>query len=155
MLVPILAALAACSGTPGPEVGGTVLSARPSAPASTSSKSRLSDETGYFRPVQAVRGKRTFAGVCSECHSNSDFRGRDFEWNWRRQTVRNLYAEMSQTMPEDDPGSLTDEQYIDVIAYILELNDYPSGEVALSATNEVMDLVPLGPNARRLPQEQP
>ena len=114
----------------------------------------LSEEAGYFMAEQAERGMTTFVSVCSECHYRSDFRGSDFEWNWRRQTVRNLYAEITRTMPEDAPGSLSDEEYIDVIAYFLQLNEYPSGNVALVPVSEVMDLVPLGPNARLDLQEQ-
>jgi len=30
-------------------------------------------------------------------------------------------------MPEDDPGSLPIQQYLDAVAYILSLNEYPQG----------------------------
>jgi hypothetical protein len=34
-------------------------------------------------------------------------------------------------MPEDNPGSLTDEEYVDVIAYMLSVSGMPSGDAEL------------------------
>ena len=31
-------------------------------------------------------------------------------------------------MPEDNPGSLTDEEYVDVIAYMFSVGGMPAGE---------------------------
>ena len=50
-------------------------------------------------------------------------------------------------MPEDNPGSLTDEEYVDVIAYMLSVGGMPAGEV---------DLRPdLGRLARVVIEQQP
>jgi hypothetical protein len=38
---------------------------------------------------------------------------------------------MSTTMPEDDPGSLSLEDYANLLAYFLQLNGYPTGEEPL------------------------
>lgn len=100
---------------------------------------------GFFSPEQAGRGREAFVEICSECHSTSDFRGTDFEWKWRRQTAWNLFREMRRTMPEDFPGALPGQTYADLIAYILQLNDYPSGDTELPASEEALDAIPLGP----------
>ena len=34
-------------------------------------------------------------------------------------------------MPQDKPGSLSDRQYIDVVAYMLQMNAMPASTVAL------------------------
>ena len=34
-------------------------------------------------------------------------------------------------MPPDNPGSLSDSEYLDILTYILQLNFYPSGETDL------------------------
>ena len=34
-------------------------------------------------------------------------------------------------MPQDNPGSLTDEEYVDVIAYMLSVGGMPAGEADL------------------------
>ena len=100
---------------------------------------------GFYSLEQAVRGREAFRRVCGECHKTSDFRGRDFEWEWRRQTVWKFYIRLTMTMPEDDPGTLRPQTYADVIAYILQINDYASGTVELVPTAESMDVIPLGP----------
>ena len=38
---------------------------------------------------------------------------------------------MSASMPESNPGSLPDAQYLDILAYILSLSRYPAGDAAL------------------------
>jgi hypothetical protein len=41
-------------------------------------------------------------------------------------------------MPDDDPGSLALSQYIDVVAYILQLNGFPEGEAELVADENAL-----------------
>jgi len=36
-------------------------------------------------------------------------------------------------MPKNEPGSLQPDEYADVLAYLLKLNDFPSGSEALPA----------------------
>ena len=52
-------------------------------------------------------------------------------------------------MPEDDPGGLTHQTYADIIAYILQLNEYASGDAELVPNQEAMDAIPLGPGAAK------
>ena len=52
-------------------------------------------------------------------------------WNGRR--VADLYDLLYSTMPLDAPGSLTEQQYADVVAYMLQLNGHPAGTSALPA----------------------
>ena len=40
---------------------------------------------------------------------------------------------VSTTMPQDNPGGLTQAQYLDVTAYVLQLGGFASGGVALRA----------------------
>lgn len=58
-------------------------------------------------------------------------RGTQFQYEWGRRTVGDLYEHLFETMPEDAPGSLTPSQYIDVVAYILRLNGFPAGNAEL------------------------
>ena len=44
-------------------------------------------------------------------------------------------------MPYDNPGSLTQEQYLDVISFVLARNGYPAGETAMTADAAVIDAV--------------
>jgi hypothetical protein len=104
---------------------------------------------GFFSPEQADRGRETFVDICAECHSTSDFHGTDFEWKWRRQTAWNLFREMRRTMPEDFPGVLPGQTYANLVAYILQLNEYPAGGAELQADEEALDASPLGPGVNK------
>ena len=104
---------------------------------------------GFYSLEQAARGRRGFGQVCGECHSVSEFRGPDFEWRWRRQTAWDLFRQVARTMPEDNPGSLTLQTYADIITYILQLNEYASGDAELVLSQEAMDAIPLGPGAAK------
>ncbi len=111
-------------------------------------------DSGFYSVEQAARGRESFVMICEECHSSSEFRGDDFEWTWRRQTVWNFYRELIQTMPEDSPGALSEQTYADVIAYILQINEYSAGDSELTATEEAMDVIALGPGAPKSPTPQ-
>ena len=104
---------------------------------------------GVYSAEQAQRGRQAFTEVCSECHSSSEFRGRDFEFTWRRRTAWDLYRELRRTMPEDFPGALPPQTYVDVIAYVLEINDYAPGSVELEPDEESLRQGPLGPGANK------
>ena len=102
-----------------------------------SSGPRSAADSVYSAP-QADRGQELFTDICGSCHSTSQFRGADFGMNWTGRTVRDLYRLVRNTMPQDSPGRLTDQQYIDVIAYILELNRYPAGDAELKPDEAVL-----------------
>ncbi len=104
---------------------------------------------GFYSLEQAARGRGRFRQVCDECHFVSEFRGPDFESEWRRKTVWDLFRQVVRTMPEENPGSLTRQTYADIIAYILQVNEYASGDAELVPSQEAMDAIPLGPGAAK------
>ena len=79
---------------------------------------------GIFTEEQAERGRSSFRSICSECHYSSEFRGTQFQFEWRRRTVWDFYREISRTMPEDAPGSLDPQQYVDIVSYVLRANGF-------------------------------
>jgi mono/diheme cytochrome c family protein len=85
---------------------------------------------GVYTAAQAERGEKVFAETCTACHDAERFTGAEFVGNWQGQPLQALFA-MVNTMPEDNPGSLKPEQYADVLAYFLKLNDYPAGKTDL------------------------
>ena len=52
-----------------------------------------------------------------------------------------FYTQMRTTMPQESPGSLTEGQYLDILAYILEQNDYPAGGADLANASGELDTV--------------
>jgi len=92
-----------------------------------------------FTAEQVQRGRRDFSQICGECHSTSEFRGRTFLYDWRRRTAWDFFRQLTETMPDDAPGSLTDQEYVDVTAYVLGMNGYDAGESELAAAEAELD----------------
>ena len=122
--------LTACASVQQPEA--TAPSADSSQPEAATPAGR-SVLDGVFTVRQVSRGARTFRQVCVACHSINDFRGARFRLVWVGRTVGDLFESMSTLMPEDDPGSLSPEEYSAIIGYMLRENGYPAGEEDLEA----------------------
>ncbi len=134
------AALAADSGSSGePEVAVV-------AAADAEASSTL---PAFYTENQAIRGEGFFRETCLSCHASSEFRGSTFERQWTGRTVRDLYSAIAYSMPEDNPGGLPAQTYTDIIAYILELNDYPVGAAELKPGRAAMRAQPLWPDQDR------
>ena len=88
---------------------------------------------GVFTSSQASSGERTFRQVCTACHSAGEFSGPRFRFRWVGQTLGDMFDVVSTLMPEGDPGSLSPEEYVTVLAYFLRLNEYPAGDEPLPA----------------------
>lgn len=81
---------------------------------------------------QASAGKQVYDSTCAHCHPAGQLDGATFSTAWKNRRLYDLYSLVSNTMPVDRPGSLTDTQYVNVIAYILQRNQVPSGATRLS-----------------------
>ena len=103
---------------------------------------------GIFTETQASRGRTTFDEVCSECHTTSEFRGRTFQSNWGRRTVYSFFRTVRSTMPDDNPGGLEEQVYLDVVSYILSMNGHGPGTSELSPDSPMREvrIAPQGPN---------
>lgn len=99
---------------------------------------------GVYTAEQAARGKALFRSACSACHTLSAFRGSSFQRNWSG-PLSTLFEIMVSTMPEDSPGSLSSRAYADVLAYVLELNGYPTGDRELSSDSRELRFVVIEP----------
>jgi mono/diheme cytochrome c family protein len=98
--------------------------------------------TGIYSSIQAERGKQVFQSTCTTCH-NFDLTGNaargpalvgeSFIANWESETLNALFTKLKNTMPRNNPGSLTEEVYLDLLAYILQANTFPAGGEALKA----------------------
>ena len=86
---------------------------------------------GVFTPAQANRGSDVANRVCFACHAETEWTRPGFLGGRNGQSIHALWALIHETMPEDSPGSLSDQQYADVVAYMLELNGAPAGETEL------------------------
>ena len=102
---------------------------------------------GVFTAAQARRGRRVYNQNCSSCHGPEmqggemapGIAGNDFIVFWTELPVGSLFERIKVTMPEDGPGRLTDQEYTDVVAYMLDSNNYPAGEAELPADKAALD----------------
>jgi cytochrome c5 len=97
-----------------------------------------------YSDTQAARGKSVYDMQCSSCHDGGvmgpSLVGDDFLASWENKTVRALYARVLTTMPADAPGSLHEQELLDLIAYLIRANGFPSGSKALETPNELNDI---------------
>jgi mono/diheme cytochrome c family protein len=83
--------------------------------------------SGVFSTKQAERGEGVYQMSCQSCHAKSEYTGDKFKAAWVSKSAFDVFNQIRTEMPEDNPGSLERQQYIDVVAYIFSLNAYPTG----------------------------
>ncbi len=95
-----------------------------------------------FTADQVARGSDIYVERCVQCHGdtldNGEFGGAPlngsyFRKHWGGGSVAALVAFMKAKMPPDRPGSLTDQSYAELTAFLLDANDYPKGDKELPA----------------------
>ena len=94
---------------------------------------------GVYTEVQARRGETVFVQACSNCHGRTlegadmtpGLTGGAFMANWDGLTVGDLFDRIRISMPADRPGSLSRQENVDVVAFILRFNQFPSGKEEL------------------------
>ena len=100
----------------------------------------ISMTSGLFTRGQASRGERRFQQLCEACHRTNEIT-RGWFGGAIYQTAGDLLEMISTTMPEDNPGSLNPEEYVDILAFLLRMNDYPAGEEALPADSSLLESI--------------
>ena len=97
-----------------------------------------STNDGVYTKAQGERGQKVFSEKCTACHESSRFSGEAFHESWDNKALKELWDVASGTMPEDNPGSLKQQEYADILAYFLSLNAYPSGDAELQGNAAAM-----------------
>lgn len=91
-----------------------------------------------YTAAQAVAGAGVYSATCARCHASDQWKGGTFAATWKDRRLSDFYDLVSVTMPQDNPGGLTAQQYVDVTAYVLQLAGFPSGSVALQADSAML-----------------
>lgn len=95
-----------------------------------------------FTAAQAGAGSTIFAQQCATCHGASlegvagpALKGPVFRQMASAQALnaQSLLKVISESMPQDNPASLSPAQYAALVAFILQQNGYPAGDSELSA----------------------
>jgi mono/diheme cytochrome c family protein len=100
---------------------------------------------------QAERGGKQYATVCASCHDPAKVAagkkpapplvGEAFLTKWDGRTLGELEDQIFTTMPNDGSVTLTEDQTADLVAYILQANNFPDGSAALKYGATSKDVV--------------
>ena len=93
---------------------------------------------GAYTEAQAARGEATYRANCTSCHATSAHTGDAFLRAWDSRTAFDLFELIRTTMPIDNPGRLSREQYADIVAYLFKLNRLPPGDRPLPADEQAL-----------------
>lgn len=103
-------------------------------------------QDGIYTEAQAERGAEEYAARCASCHS-VDLRGNSnspsliglsFMFIWEGRSLGELLTKMSEEMPTEDPGSLSQQSYAAILAFILKSNEFPAGNTELASNADAL-----------------
>jgi mono/diheme cytochrome c family protein len=94
---------------------------------------------GIYTAEQATRGAKVYADSCASCHGDDLSGGGfapalvkdEFLSAWTGQKLDDLYGRIKESMPADNPGTLSAEANADLLAFVLKTNGFAAGAQAL------------------------
>jgi len=107
-----------------------------------------------YSEAQAVRGRGLYGEHCAACHgmmlegkSSVPLSGATFQARWadEKHTVDDLVYIVRTLMPYGQPATLSKQEYVDIVAYILMTNRYPAGNRALPVDPAVLKEIVIRP----------
>ncbi len=109
---------------------------------------------GVYTTAQADQGQAVYDDKCAVCHGTMATISPDmapllndhtFRARWTSRSLAELFELIRETMPQDEPGTLSPQQSADLIAYILSANRLPAGDAALTGDVERLSQIPFEP----------
>ncbi len=113
---------------------------------SVSADPRTVNDAVYSK-AQAKVGEKLYADNCLLCHDKKYFR--PVLKRWEGQTLSILFTVMSTSMPESNPGFMTEKEYVDILAYILSLSRYTPGETELEYEDGALNDITVAARQRK------
>ena len=102
---------------------------------------------GVYTEDQADVGEVLYTQHCLLCHDKKYFR--PVLKRWEGQPLGILYTVMMTSMPESNPGFLTEKEYVDILAYILSLSRYADGDTELDYKDGALNDITVEARQRR------
>lgn len=96
---------------------------------------------GVYTADQAARGEQTYMTICVSCHPPATYTGETFRTSWGSRPLSELFTAITEKMPKNDPGSLTADEYAEVVAYLLQMNGIPAGKADLPGDVEALKTI--------------
>ena len=99
-----------------------------------------------YESAQAERGETLYQQNCAACHLPDlqgsfeavALRGSAFVDNWRNRTPAQMLDLLRRTMPTQAPGSLSNDEYLDITAFLLQANGVAADNSALAANSDAV-----------------
>jgi mono/diheme cytochrome c family protein len=106
---------------------------------------------GIYSNAQATRGEVVYQTRCASCHGATlggdvgpPLAGQDFLAIWNGQPLSDLFDKIHNTMPAAAPGTLSRPQVAELVAYVLQANQFPAGRVELGSVDAALKQISLG-----------
>tara|TARA_B100001750_G_scaffold188883_1_gene158654 strand:- start:77 stop:451 length:375 start_codon:yes stop_codon:yes gene_type:complete len=103
---------------------------------------------GVYTAEQATRGQVIYDEQCGFCHGEDmsggqapGLAGPDFVAFWDTAPLSELVNKIQTSMPQSSPGMLSGQESTDIVAYMLQVGEYPTGDTELSADTETLDSI--------------
>jgi mono/diheme cytochrome c family protein len=104
---------------------------------------------GVYTDAQSTRGAATYTEHCTVCHGVSlagvgeapALAGARFVSDFDGLSVGELFDRIRTTMPLNNPGGLSRDQYADILAFVLKTNGFPAGQTELYRRREYLDTI--------------
>ena len=97
--------------------------------------------SSLYTQAQAEAGAGLYVQDCAMCHGDA-LAGKTFVKPETSPTIGEIFSTMVTSMPLDQPGSLTHEQYQNIMAYALNKSFYPAGSKKLTFDHALTDSRP-------------
>src|SRR5438105_13143696 len=102
---------------------------------------------GSYTAARAAAGRTVYQAQCASCHlpdlkgsgDAAPLAGSEFMGAWGRRSPRELLSFMQLTMPPTRPGALSQEEYVNVAAFVLQQNGAIAGAQPLAMTSATVD----------------
>lgn len=117
-----------------------------------SAQSESSPAVGMYTSEQAQLGKSIYEKECVSCHGeslegkgkNAPLTGDTFLSKWNNQTMADLFMKTNTTMPASSPGTLTPDETVRVLAFVLQMNKFPAGKSELPTDPDALGAIVIG-----------
>jgi len=112
---------------------------------------------GVFTETQASRGEAAYGRSCAACHKEDllgsgtapALAGDAFFRRWNDSTMDDVVQTMKGSMPQEAPGSLDLQVYVDIVTYLLKASGSPTGTAELRADRDRLKLMRVTPPPSR------
>ena len=102
---------------------------------------------GVYTEGQATRGEHLYLKLCASCHASDltggltapPLRGREFRANWDGAAIGALFDRTRDSMPQDNPDTLSRQETADLTAFMFRESGFPAGPVELPNQSQALN----------------